>query len=111
MNNELENKMMKSMSKMEEAIKDELKDIVFDKYSEDLPEKIGEEDLKGINEGLAYLSIFKTMLKDWAALEDKRYEEMSKKLDRILSKIDTLKITTESIDGTLDTVLELQRKK
>ena len=69
-------------------MKNELKDMVFGKYMEGLPEQIGEEDLKGINEGLAYISIFKTMLKDWAELEDKRYEEISKKLDRIQSKID-----------------------
>lgn len=83
---QLEETMESSMSKLEEMMKDELKDLVF-KYQEGLPEKIGEEDIKGINEGLAYYHLFKEMVMEWAAIEDKRYEEMSKKLDRIQSKI------------------------
>lgn len=83
---QLEETMESSMSKLEEMMKDELNDLLF-KYQEGLPEKIGEEDIKGINEGLAYYHLFKEMIMEWAAVEDARYAELSKKLDRIQSKL------------------------
>ena len=99
--NELREAMDRSMKSMENMAKNMLLESA--KSSMDgLPDEINIEEVKQYNELMAFYKEFKIMIHEWAKIEDARYAALS-------SKIDSLMVRTESVDGTLDTVLELQR--
>lgn len=88
---DLEIIMSESMKKMDDLMKKSYLDSQKRMLEHvDIPEEINQEQIDSLNELLGYYAIFKQIVTDWAKLEDQRHDELSKKLDRIQSKLANL---------------------
>lgn len=85
---ELEGLMSESIEKMDNLMKESYLDSQKRMLEHcDIPDEINQEQINSLNELLGYYAAFKQMVMDWAKLEDRRNEELSKKLDRLQSKL------------------------
>lgn len=100
MNTELREAMEKSMDTMEDMIKDMILDSAKDSIK-GLPTEIDVKEVERYNEFMAFYNEFKAMLYTWSDIEDKRY-------NMLLGRLNTLQLTQEAMDDSLEVVLEKQ---
>ena len=100
MNKELRDAMEAKMETMEDMIKDMILDSAK-RSTKGLPKDIDIEEVKQFNELMKFYNEFKAMLYVWSDIEDKRYETLC-------AKLNSLKLTQEAMDDSLEVVLEKQ---
>lgn len=85
---DLESIMSESIKNMDDLMKKSYLDSQKQMIEHcDIPDEINQEQINSLNELLGYYAAFKQMVMDWARLEDERHQELSKKLDRLQSKL------------------------
>lgn len=100
MNTELREAMATRMEAMEDMIKDMILDSAKSSIK-GLPTEIDVKEVERYNEFMAFYNEFKAMLYAWSDIEDKRY-------NMLLGRLNTLQLTQEAMDDSLEVVLEKQ---